>query len=205
MVGRPGHTEAAGDLAMLAGLVPVGVLCELMHPSGRCMRLPALREFASEHSLPLISIADLIRYRGKRESGVRRTAVARLPTPWGNFQAVSFHSCADGLEHMAMVMGEVGGATEVLVRVQRECVAGLALGSTSCACGRQLHHALQQVAQEGRGAVVLLRAPSNGLTPLMDQAEAVGGEEPHPNGPAVDYVAAAEVRSRLSHSLTAGG
>jgi 3,4-dihydroxy 2-butanone 4-phosphate synthase/GTP cyclohydrolase II len=154
---RPGHTEAAVDLARLAGLRPVGVLCELVHDDGSVRRLPALREFATEHGLALITIADLIAYRRRTERQVERVASARIPTPDGDFVAVGYRAQYDPTEHIALVCGEIGDGQDVLVRVHSECLTGDVFGSVRCDCGPQLQAALARVAQEGRGVVLYVR------------------------------------------------
>jgi 3,4-dihydroxy 2-butanone 4-phosphate synthase/GTP cyclohydrolase II len=157
VLARAGHTEAAVDLARLAGLYPAGVLCELVNDDGTMARLPDLERFAGTHGFPLISIASLIAHRRHREKLVRRVAEASLPTEYGPFQAVGFESLLDGTHHVALVRGEVAGATDVLVRVHSECLTGDVFGSRRCDCGHQLHDALRRVAEEGRGVVLYLR------------------------------------------------
>jgi 3,4-dihydroxy 2-butanone 4-phosphate synthase/GTP cyclohydrolase II len=154
---RPGHTEAAVDLARLAGLVPAGVICEIVNDDGSMKRLPALVEFAAEHGLRLISIADLIRYRRRLEPQVRRAVEARIPTRHGEFQAYGYESLVDGREHVALVSGDVTDGADVLVRVHSECLTGDVFGSLRCDCGPQLDAALAAVAAEGRGVVLYLR------------------------------------------------
>ncbi|MDA8294005.1 MAG: bifunctional 3,4-dihydroxy-2-butanone-4-phosphate synthase/GTP cyclohydrolase II [Actinomycetota bacterium] len=155
---RAGHTEAAVDLARAAGRAPVGVLCEVVSADKRSMaRLPELEAFAEEHGLLLISIADLIRYRHRNEKLVRRLASARLPTELGEFTAVAYESVLDGEQHLALVLGDVSGVGDVLVRVHSECLTGDVLGSLRCDCGPQLHAAMETIAAEGRGVVVYLR------------------------------------------------
>jgi len=154
---RPGHTEASTDLARLAGLTPAGVIAEIVHDDGSMMRAPALRDFANEHNLPMISIADLIAYRRRNESLVRRVATASLPTANGDYQVVGFQSVLDDTDHVAMVMGEIGDGHDVLVRVHSECLTGDALGSLRCDCGPQLRAAQRAVANEGRGIVLYVR------------------------------------------------
>lgn len=154
---RPGHTEAAVDLARLAGLSPAGAICEVVHDDGSMMRAPALREFADEHGLAMISIADLIRYRRRTERQVERVAQTRLPTEHGEFAAYAYRDLVDGGEHVALVMGEVGGDEPVLVRLHSECLTGDAFGSLRCDCGPQLQASLAAVAAAGRGVVVYLR------------------------------------------------
>ncbi len=154
---RPGHTEAGVDLARLAGLTPAAVLAEIVHDDGSMMRAPALREFADEHDLAMVSIADLIRYRRRYESQVTRVAETRLPTAHGTFQALAYRDTLDGSEHVALVMGDVRDGTPVLVRVHSECLTGDTFGSVRCDCGPQLQAALAKVASEGRGVVLYMR------------------------------------------------
>ena len=135
---RAGHTEAAVDLAAMAGLEPAGVLCEVVKPDGSMARLPDLVEFAREHDLLLISIADLIRYRRRTEKLVTRMAEATIPTDHGDFQAVVYESALDGEQHVAFVRGDVRGSENVLVRVHSECLTGDIFGSLRCDCGPQL-------------------------------------------------------------------
>ncbi len=155
---RAGHTEATVDLCRLAGKYPSGVLCEVVTKDKAGMaRMPELEEFAKEHGLPLVTIADLIRYRRQHEKLVRRVAEATLPTEHGTFQAVVFESVLDGEQHMALVYGDISEVDNVLVRVHSECLTGDALGSLRCDCGPQLQTALAKVAAEGAGVVVYLR------------------------------------------------
>jgi len=154
---RSGHTEAAVDLARLAGLHPVGVICELVHDDGSVMRAEACRRFADQNELKMISIAELIHYIRKTEKQVKRVAQSKLPTKFGEFFAIGFKSLVDGVEHIALVMGEIGNGEKVLVRVHSECLTGDALGSLRCDCGPQLEAALEKVAEEGRGVVLYMR------------------------------------------------
>lgn len=154
---RAGHTEAAVDLTRLAGLTPAGALCELVNDDGTMMRAPECRAFADQHGLKMISIADLIRFRRRTESFVRREATAALPTEFGEFTAVGFLSDIDGVEHIALVFGEVGDGEDILVRVHSECLTGDVFGSRRCDCGPQLHAAMRRVAEEGRGIVLYVR------------------------------------------------
>jgi 3,4-dihydroxy 2-butanone 4-phosphate synthase/GTP cyclohydrolase II len=154
---RAGHTEAAVDLARLAGLRPAGVLAEVVNDDGTMARLPSLEVFAAEHGLQLISIADLIRYRRHQEKLVRRVSEARIPTRHGDFTGYVFESVLDGTEHMAFVRGEVAGKENVLVRVHSECLTGDVFGSMRCDCGLQLDAAMELIAEEGTGVVVYLR------------------------------------------------
>jgi 3,4-dihydroxy 2-butanone 4-phosphate synthase / GTP cyclohydrolase II len=154
---RAGHTEAAVDLARMAGCYPAAVLCELVDEDGGMARLPELERFARRHGLPLISIAGLIRHRRQREKLVKRVAEARIPTRWGEFTAYAYESLLDGEQHLALVKGAVQGEENVLVRVHSECLTGDALGSLRCDCGPQLEDALRLIADAGMGVVVYLR------------------------------------------------
>jgi 3,4-dihydroxy 2-butanone 4-phosphate synthase / GTP cyclohydrolase II len=154
---RAGHTEAAVDLATLGGMIPVGVICEIMHPDGTMARLPELRRVAQEHGLTMISIADLIAYRRKREKLVRRVAEATIPTEFGSFTASAYESLVDGRVHVALVMGDVGDGAQILVRVHSECLTGDVFGSLRCDCGTQLEDALAKIGEEGRGVVLYIR------------------------------------------------
>jgi len=154
---RPGHTEAAVDLARLAGLEPAGVISELVNDDGTMQRGPQLRAFADEHGLALISIEQLIAHRRRHETHVRRVAETRLPTAHGDFTAYGYRITIDGGEHVALVMGDVATDEPVLARVHSECLTGDVFGSARCDCGPQLDEALDLVAAEGRGVVVYLR------------------------------------------------
>jgi 3,4-dihydroxy 2-butanone 4-phosphate synthase/GTP cyclohydrolase II len=154
---RAGHTEAAVDLAVLAGRQPAGVLCEVVLDDGRMARAPELRRFADEHGLLLVSIADLIRHRRRFERLVERTASARVPTRWGEFQCHAYESSLDGETHLAYTMGDLTPDEPVLVRVHSECITGDVFGSVKCDCGPQLQEAMRRVAEDGRGVVVYLR------------------------------------------------
>lgn len=154
---RAGHTEASVDLAMLAGLDPVGVLCEVVDDDGSMARLPKLRQFVEQEKLKIISIADLIRYRRKRDKLVDHSAAARIPTMWGPFMAYCYRSILDGIEHIAMVKGDIGDGQDILVRVHSECLTGDIFGSARCDCGNQLALAMQQIEAAGRGVLVYLR------------------------------------------------
>jgi len=154
---RAGHTEAAVDLARLAGLSPAGALCELVNDDGTMMRAPQCRAFADEHGLVMISIADLIRFRRRTESLVDRVAMTRLPTEFGEFTAYGYRSDTDESEHIALVAGEIGDGEDILVRVHSECLTGDVFGSFRCDCGPQLHAALRRVAEEGRGVVLYVK------------------------------------------------
>jgi 3,4-dihydroxy 2-butanone 4-phosphate synthase/GTP cyclohydrolase II len=156
---RPGHTEAAVDLARLAGLRPAGVLCELVSQKdeGDMARREELQVFAADHDLEMITIADLIAYRRRTEKQVQRVADARIPTAHGTFRAVGYDSLLDGIEHIALVYGEIGNGEDILVRVHSECLTGDVFGSLRCDCGPQLDAAMALVAAEGRGVVLYVR------------------------------------------------
>ena len=167
---REGHTEAASDLARLAGLAPVGVLAELVNDDGSMKSPEQIARFAQEHRLICVSIADLIKHRRRTEVLVEPVADARLPTRHGVFSARVYRGVLDGLEHLALVRGEVRGAQNVLVRVHSECLTGDILGSTRCDCGGQLDSALEKIAAAGQGVVVYLRGHEGrgiGLTRKM--------------------------------------
>ena len=156
---RRGHTEAAVDLATLAGLTPAGVLVEIVNDDGSMKRAPALREFADEHDLAMISIEDLVRYRRRHEVHVQRVAQTRLPTRHGDFTAYGYRITIDDSEHLALAYGDLSDAAEVpvLTRVHSECLTGDVLGSLRCDCGPQLDEALERIVAEGRGVVIYLR------------------------------------------------
>lgn len=154
---RAGHTEAALDLARLAGVAEGGVLCEIVNEDGSMARVPDLVEFAEEHELLFISIADLIRYRRRTEKLVDRFSEATIPTAHGDFQAVVYESLLDGEQHVAFVLGEPAGKQDVLVRVHSECLTGDIFGSLRCDCGPQLDQALAKIAEAGEGVLVYLR------------------------------------------------
>ena len=157
VLARPGHTEASVDLARLAGLTPAGVLCEIVNEDGSMMRGSALREFADDHGLAMISIADLIRYRRRYESQIERIAQTRMPTVHGTFDAHAYRDTVTGGEHVALVVGDVGDGQPVLVRVHSECLTGDTFGSLRCDCGPQLRAAMTAIAANGRGVVLYLR------------------------------------------------
>ncbi len=153
---RAGHTETAVDLARLAGLAPVGVLCEIMNEDGTMARLPQLQKVAQRFGLKMITVADLIRHRRRTEKLVRRIAEVRLPTEHGEFTAVGYESLLDGRHHVALVAGDVDGAEDVLVRVHSECLTGDVFGSLRCDCGLQLHQAMSMIQEVGRGVLLYI-------------------------------------------------
>jgi 3,4-dihydroxy 2-butanone 4-phosphate synthase / GTP cyclohydrolase II len=169
---RAGHTEAAVDLAVLAGLQPAGVLCEIVNDDGTMARLPELEAFAAEHGLLLISIADLIAHRRRHEKLVRRVAEAVIPTPYGPFTAIGYESEVDGNQHIALVRGEPDGKENVLVRMHSECLTGDVFGSLRCDCGTQLHDAMRQIAEAGEGVVVYIRGHEGRGIGIMHKLQA---------------------------------
>jgi 3,4-dihydroxy 2-butanone 4-phosphate synthase / GTP cyclohydrolase II len=160
---RAGHTEAAVDLVKLAGFRPIGVICEIMSDDGSMARLPELRKFARQHRLKICTIADLIHFRRTREKLVERVEVVRMPSDYGDFDLHLYRSKIDGQHHLALVCGEVAAQPHVLVRVHSECLTGDVFGSRRCDCGTQLHQAMRQVAQEGRGVIVYMRQEGRGI------------------------------------------
>jgi len=160
---RRGHTEAAVDLMRLAGLQPVGVICEIMNPDGTMARLPQLEAFAREHGLVLLSVQDLIRYRLHHESVVRRVAETSLPTAYGTFHLIAYQSAADREPPLALVKGDVQGKERVLARVHSECLTGEVFGSCRCDCGPQLEAALRRIEAEGEGVLLYMRQEGRGI------------------------------------------
>ncbi|MDQ3209902.1 MAG: bifunctional 3,4-dihydroxy-2-butanone-4-phosphate synthase/GTP cyclohydrolase II [Actinomycetota bacterium] len=154
---RAGHTEASIDLARLAGLYPAGVLCETVNDDGTMARLPDLVRFAQTHGLKIISIADMIDHRRKREVLVTKVAEATIPTPYGEWRSYAYESLVDGRTHIALVMGEMGDGRGVLTRVHSECLTGDVFASLRCDCGEQLDRALEMIGKEGRGVVLYVR------------------------------------------------
>ena len=169
---RSGHTEAAVDLARLSGLQPAAALMEIMSDDGSMARLPELRRLADKWGLKLISIADLIAYRLKQESLVEKGVEVDMPTEYGHFRLIPFRQKSNGLEHIALIKGDIAGSDEpVLVRVHSSCATGDIFGSKRCDCGEQLHRAMQMVEKEGRGAIVYLSQEGRGIG-LMDKIRA---------------------------------
>ncbi len=160
---RTGQTEGSVDLARLAGLKPAGVICEIMNDDGSMARLPELKKFAAEHDLMIISIADIIEYRMRTESLVRKAVRAHLPTRYGDFEIIVYENQLDNLEHLALVKGDLSGDEPVLVRVHSECFTGDTLGSLRCDCADQLHAAMMQIEKEGRGAILYMRQEGRGI------------------------------------------
>jgi 3,4-dihydroxy 2-butanone 4-phosphate synthase/GTP cyclohydrolase II len=160
---RAGQTEAAVDLARLAGINPAGVVCEVMNHDGTMARVPDLVPYCAEHGLKMITVADLIEYRRRNEKLVERTTSVRLPTTYGEFTAVAFRERLTGKHHLALVKGEVDGAHDVLVRVHSECLTGDVFHSLRCDCGEQLDQALQQIAAEGSGVLLYMAQEGRGI------------------------------------------
>jgi 3,4-dihydroxy 2-butanone 4-phosphate synthase / GTP cyclohydrolase II len=160
---RAGHTEAAVDLARLAGCRPIGVICEIMNDDGTMARLPELRRFAKKHRLKTCSIEDLIKFRREREKLVERVEVVKMPTDYGEFDLHLYRSATDGQHHIALVKGDVTGQAGVLVRVHSECLTGDVFGSRRCDCGPQLHQAMHQVSEAGRGVILYMRQEGRGI------------------------------------------
>ncbi|MEC3918104.1 bifunctional 3,4-dihydroxy-2-butanone-4-phosphate synthase/GTP cyclohydrolase II [Nocardia sp. CDC160] len=171
---RPGHTEAAVDLARMAGLAPAGVICEIVSQKneGDMARTDELRVFADEHDLALISIADMIAWRRRNEKHVKQVAEAKLPTEFGEFRAIGYESEYDDAEHVALVMGEIGDGKDVLVRVHSECLTGDAFGSLRCDCGPQLDAALQMISEQGRGVLLYMRGHEGRGSGLLHKLQA---------------------------------
>jgi len=160
---RAGHTEATVDLARLAGSCPAGVICEIMNDDGTMARLPDLTEFVAKHNLKWGTIADLIAYRRRAESLVEKVRVVRLPTEYAEFDLHCYVSRTDGLEHLALVLGDVANREDVLVRVHSECLTGDVFQSRRCDCGSQLHQAMRMVAEQGVGVIVYMRQEGRGI------------------------------------------
>jgi 3,4-dihydroxy 2-butanone 4-phosphate synthase/GTP cyclohydrolase II len=160
---RAGQTEAAVDLARIAGLYPAGVICEILNPDGTMARVPELTRFAKKHKLLMITIADLIKHRMRTEALVRRVASAQLPTAQGEFSAVAFESVLDGETHVALVKGDVGDGQNILVRVHSRCLTGDVFHSLRCDCGPQLDAAMRRIENEGRGVILYLNQEGRGI------------------------------------------
>lgn len=160
---RAGQTEAAVDLARIAGLYPAGVICEIMNPDGTMARVPELAKFARRHKLLMITVADLIQYRMRTEGLVRRVASAALPTDHGDFRVIAYESVIDRETHVALVKGEIGDGENILVRVHSRCLTGDVFHSARCDCGPQLESAMNKIAAEGRGVLLYLNQEGRGI------------------------------------------
>jgi len=169
---RAGHTEAAVDLAQMAGLYPAGILAEIMNDDGTVARLPELERFAKEHGLLIGTIADIIAHRRQHEKLVERVVEARLPTPQGVFRAVGYRSLVDDRQHLALVMGDIGDGEEVMVRVHSECLTGDIFSSRRCDCGEQRDLALAMIAEESRGVLLYIRGHEGRGIGLLHKLEA---------------------------------
>jgi 3,4-dihydroxy 2-butanone 4-phosphate synthase/GTP cyclohydrolase II len=160
---RAGQTEAAVDLARMAGLYPAGVICEIMDDDGTMARVPRLERFCADHGLRMITIKDLIQYRMRHERLVRKVAEAKLPTDYGEFRIHVFESLIDKQHHVALVMGQIGAEDRVLVRVHSQCLTGDIFSSSRCDCGGQLHRALEMIGRAGQGVLLYLRQEGRGI------------------------------------------
>lgn len=160
---RTGHTEASIDLAILAGLYPAAVICEIMNEDGTMARVPQLMEFAVHHGLKMITVAELIKYRKHHERYVERVAETTLPTKYGDFKIIAYESIIDKMCHLALVKGDIANKPNVLVRVHSECLTGDVLGSLRCDCGDQLGVAMQRIEQEGEGVLLYMRQEGRGI------------------------------------------
>lgn len=160
---RTGHTEAAVDMAKLAGCYPAGVICEIMNDDGTMARVPDLMKFVEKHNLKIITIADLIKYRKAHESFVKRAAEANMPTKYGEFRVIAYETTIDDKCHLAIVKGDVAGKKDVMVRVHSECLTGDVLGSLRCDCGDQLALALKKIEAEGEGVLLYMRQEGRGI------------------------------------------
>lgn len=160
---RAGHTEAAVDLARLAGLIPAGVICEIMNDDGTMARVPELMSFAQRHGLKIITIADLIQYRRRHECLIKRIVEVDLPTPYGEFRAVAYEDLLEKKTHLALVKGDISKKESVLVRIHSECLTGDVFRSLRCDCGEQLAAAMKAIAKEGTGLLLYLRQEGRGI------------------------------------------
>jgi 3,4-dihydroxy 2-butanone 4-phosphate synthase/GTP cyclohydrolase II len=160
---RTGQTEAAVDLARLAGLYPAGVICEIMNDDGTMARVPDLDRFARRHGLLMITVADLVKHRMRHDRLVKRLASAQLPTVHGPFTVTAYDSVIDSRTHVALVRGDIGDGRSVLVRVHSQCLTGDVLASTRCDCGAQLSRAMERIAAEGRGVLLYLNQEGRGI------------------------------------------
>ena len=163
VLARTGQTEAAVDLARIAGLYPAGVICEIMNEDGTMARVPQLRRFAKRHGLLMITVADLIKYRMRTESLVRRVAVAKMPTEYGKFRMYAFENAVDHQTHVAAICGDISDGKDVLVRVHSQCLTGDVFHSSRCDCGPQFDAAMKRIAEEGRGVLLYLHQEGRGI------------------------------------------
>jgi 3,4-dihydroxy 2-butanone 4-phosphate synthase/GTP cyclohydrolase II len=191
---RPGHTEAAVDLARMAGLQPAGALCEMVNDDGSMMNAEQCRAFCDEHGIVLASIADLISHRLRTESHVERVADTVLPTEHGTFRVVGYRNIVDGSEHAALLMGAIGDGEHVLVRVHAECLAGDALGSQLCTCGAKLQRSMEMIKESGRGIILYVR-PQEGQASSVIQSMLGHAAAPDEHGTGSQILADLGVRS----------
>lgn len=160
---RAGHTEAAVDMAVLAGLYPAGVICEIMNDDGTMARVPELMRYVEEHNLKIITIADLIAYRRKKEVYIKKVAEASLPTKYGDFSMAGYENILSGEHHVALIKGDISDGEPVLVRVHSECLTGDTFGSIRCDCGQQFDAAMRRIEEEGRGVLLYMRQEGRGI------------------------------------------
>ncbi len=200
---RAGQTEAAVDLARLAGLAPAGVICEIMNEDGTMARVPQLAEFCSAHGLKMITVADLVRYRLRHERSVRRVSESVIATRHGDFRLIDYRSDLDGEGHVALIKGDVGGEDEVLVRVHSHCLAGDVFGSTRCECRDMIDAALGRIAAEGRGVLVYLHCTRSGLSAHSEPAAGPAAQADPPPGPGNGRRSSASER-RIQHESGIG-
>jgi 3,4-dihydroxy 2-butanone 4-phosphate synthase/GTP cyclohydrolase II len=160
---RAGQTEGSVDLARIAGLYPAAVICEIMDDDGTMARLPRLKEFAQEHGVKILTVAQIIKYRMRNEKLVRRVATTNLPTPYGEFRVIAYESDMEEQSHIALIMGEIGPGEKILVRAHSQCTTGDVFGSLRCDCGMQLHAALEAVAKEGKGVILYMHQEGRGI------------------------------------------
>ncbi|MGE4284741.1 MAG: bifunctional 3,4-dihydroxy-2-butanone-4-phosphate synthase/GTP cyclohydrolase II [Clostridia bacterium] len=163
VLSRTGHTEAAVDLPRMAGLYPAGVICEIMHEDGTMARVPQLMEYSRQHNLKIITIAELVRYRRTKEKTVKRAAVAKMPTVYGDFMIYAYENSINGEHHVALVKGDIHADETVLVRVHSECLTGDAFASMRCDCGNQLGAALKKINDAGKGVLLYMRQEGRGI------------------------------------------
>jgi 3,4-dihydroxy 2-butanone 4-phosphate synthase/GTP cyclohydrolase II len=163
VLGRIGQTEASVDLAILAGLTPVAVVCEIMSDDGTMARMPELEEISEREEIPIITVADLVTYRSEREHPVEHLTETQLPTGYGTFRVIAYQSTTSSEPDLAMVLGDLSGAEPVIVRVHSECLTGDVFGSQRCDCGQQLDRALQRIGEEGRGVLLYMRQEGRGI------------------------------------------
>ncbi len=168
---RTGQTEGSVDLARWAGLKPAGIICEIMNDDGSMARMPDLEVFAKKHDLKIVSVADIIRYRMRNESLVKRASEAELPTEFGNFKILVFDNAIDNRHHVALIKGDIKPGDEVLVRVHSECLTGDSFASLRCDCGPQLHRAMEMIEKEGKGVILYIRQEGRGIG-LMNKIKA---------------------------------